>query len=51
MRKSEEVYKRLRTYESNLDRVRDIQRKQVIKQAILELSWILGEESNIKFEK
>ena len=51
MRKSEEVYKRLRNYESNLDRVRDIQRKQVIKQAILELSWILGEESNIKFEK
>jgi len=51
MRTNEEIYKRLKTYESNLERIKDFQRKNVIKQAIIELSWVLGEESNIRFDK
>jgi len=51
MRSPEEIIKRLKNYESNLDRIRDIQGKNVIKQAILELSWVLGEEPNIKFDR
>jgi len=50
MRTKEEIYKQLKTYEANLDRVKDFQRKQVIKQAIIELSWVLGEEYNYKFD-
>ncbi len=49
MRTPEEIVSRLRNYQKNLDRLRDAQRINVIKQAILELSWVLGEESNIKF--
>lgn len=49
MRSLDEIIGRLRNYESNLDRVRDIQRKLVIKQAIIELSWVLGESSNLKY--
>ena len=51
MRTEEEIIKRLAIYETNLKlaRKRNIDSTEVIKQAILELSWVLGEESNIKF--
>jgi len=49
MRTDQEIMNRLRTYENNLNHVKDIPRINVIKQAIIELSWVLGEESNHKF--
>lgn len=49
LRTQEEIVARLRNYYNSLDHVKDIQRINVLKQAALELSWVLGEESNIKF--
>jgi hypothetical protein len=50
MRNSKEIIKRLNNYEENLDRVNK-EAKQVIKQAIIELSWVMGEEANQKFDR
>ena len=49
MRNEEEIVKRLRNYEKNISNIKDIQRINVLKQGIIELSWVLGEESNNKF--
>lgn len=50
MRNSKEIIKRLNNYEENLDRV-DKSARKVIQQAILELSWVMGEEPNEKLDR
>jgi len=53
MRTEEEIIKRLAVYETNLHlaKKRHIESSEIIKQAIIELSWVLGEEPNIKFDR
>jgi hypothetical protein len=50
MRTEREIQDRLRNYEKNLDLAKRKREKvESIRQAILELSWVLGEEHNHKF--
>lgn len=49
MRNPKEILKRLYNYERNLNNL-NLAQKQIIKQAMLELSWVLGEESNILYD-
>ena len=49
MRSEEEIVKRLRNYEKNISSIKDTQRINILKQWIIELSWVLSEESNNKF--
>lgn len=46
IRDEEDIIKRLRNYKQHLIKIRNDKAKQIIKQAILELSWILGMDSN-----
>jgi len=53
MRTEQEILKRLAVYmtNQNLAKKNNLPAEQIIKQAILELSWVLGEEDNIKFDR
>jgi hypothetical protein len=51
MREEKEVKERLSNYIANLNIVKNQSAINVIKQAILELSWVLGKESNIIYDE